>query len=213
MIDREPIMQALLAKVTGEPCIVNFAADLTHDSAALVHATNTANLLVGMPLSGPGIAEGAVIATLSPPAMSLPATATMSAAALTQGFVTTGRRLQHWTQIAAQPALFVDDGDEEWGRRPNGIPAAPIIEADIWIYAQGGANPDAVPATVLNALLGAVEAALAPTPVFTGIAVQNVQTLGGIVEHCWIEGRLLKASGHLEGQARAVVPVRMLVPQ
>jgi hypothetical protein len=36
--------------------------------------------------------------------------------------------------------------------------------------------------------------------------------LGGLVTHCWIEGRIEIHPGDLDGQAIAVVPIRMLVP-
>jgi len=213
-MDREAIMLALLAKLAGPPCVVAFTADTVLDSAVLGNVSDTADLLKGMPLFGPGIREGAVLATLTPTVtMSLTASATAAGAALKQGFRTTGRRLKHWGEVAAQPALFVDDGDEDWPDRLSGIPAAPLLGADIWVYSNAGQNPDAVPAAVLNALLGAIETALAPQPIWDGLSIQNVQTLGGLVEHCWIEGRVDKASGHAGGQAVAIVPVRMLVPQ
>lgn len=213
MIDREAIMLALLAQLSGPPCIVNFTADTILDSVNLANVSAGAQLFKGMPIFGPGISEGTVIATVSPPALSLPATANGTGIQLAQGFLTTGRRLLHWSQIAAQPALFIDDGDEEWPARSGGIPAKPILEAEIWIYSNGGKNPDATSATQMNALLSAVETALAPSIVFNGIDRQNVQTLGGAVEHCWIEGRMIKASGHLDGQSIAIVPVHMLVPE
>ena len=37
------------------------------------------------------------------------------------------------------------------------------------------------------------------------------QTLGGLVEHCWIEGEIHTDEGWLGLQSIAVVPVRMLV--
>ena len=58
---------------------------------------------------------------------------------------------------------------------------------------------------VLNPLLDAVEAALAPDP------VGHVQTLGGLVSHCWIAGRIQTDEGVPGGQAVAIVPVEILV--
>lgn len=128
-------------------------------------------------------------------------------------FRTASRRLQHWDKVSSQPAVFVVEAAEEYQGRPSGMPATPIVEAVIWIYSKAGSNPDAPPAAELNNLLDALEAVLAPTPVFNGVSVQNTQTLGGLVEHCWIEGRLDKHPGHLNGQAIAIVPIKMLVPQ
>jgi hypothetical protein len=214
MIDREPIMLALLAKLAGAPCTVNFTADTEAGSAVLGNVSDAADLLKGMPVFGPGVREGAVLATLTPTVtMNLTASATATGAALSVGFRTSGRRLKHWTEVAEQPALFVDDGEELWPGHLSGIPAKAEMTAAIWIYSDIGKNPDAVPASVLNALLAAIETALAPQVTWEGLSIQNVQTLGGLVEHCWIEGILDKASGHTGGQAIAVVPIRMLVPQ
>ena len=60
-------------------------------------------------------------------------------------------------------------------------------------------------ATALNGLLDAVEAALNPFPL-------EAQTLGGLVTHCWIDGSTDYHPGDLDGQAIAVVPVKVLVP-
>lgn len=203
---REQIMTALFGVLTGPPCIVVFTADTTSGSAALANVSSTASLQIGMPVSGPGIPAGATIAALSPVTLSFHATAAATGVALTQGFLTTGRRLKMWSAVAAQPALFLDDRGTEYPGHPTGLPPKRLLMADAWIYSNAGKNPDAVPATALNALLDAIEAALAPSP------VTNTQTLGGLVTHCWIEGKPEYYSGHLDGQAIAMVPISMLVP-
>ena len=38
------------------------------------------------------------------------------------------------------------------------------------------------------------------------------QTLGGRVHKCWIEGRIQKFQGDLDGQTLIVVPIKILVP-
>jgi hypothetical protein len=40
----------------------------------------------------------------------------------------------------------------------------------------------------------------------------ETQTLGGLVSHCWIEGRIEMDSGDNDGQAKAIIPIRILVP-
>jgi hypothetical protein len=84
------------------------------------------------------------------------------------------------------------------------LPVKWRASVDLYLYAQA---PDELtsPATVLNPLLDAVEAALAPDP------VGHVQTLGGLVSHCWIAGRIQTDEGVLGGQAVAIVPVEILV--
>jgi hypothetical protein len=120
-------------------------------------------------------------------------------------FVTISRRLRHWSDIGAaeQPALFmIQKSENAEERRP--LPVKWRASVDLYLYAQA---PDELtpPATVLNPLLDAVEAALAPDP------VGHVQTLGGLVSHCWIAGRIQTDEGVLGGQAVAIVPVEILV--
>ena len=120
-------------------------------------------------------------------------------------FVTIGRRLRHWSDVGAaeQPALFMTQKSENAEeRRP--LPVKWRASVDLYLYAQA---PDELtsPATVLNPLLDAVEAALAPDP------VGHVQTLGGLVSHCWIAGRIQTDEGVLGGQAVAIIPVEVLV--
>lgn len=122
------------------------------------------------------------------------------------GLKTSGRRLKFPHNIAEQPALFLDDRGTEYEQSATGMPPKRTLMADIWLYTNDGKNPDAVPATGLNIMIDAVELALKPSPIF------GTQTLGNLVQHCWIEGRPEYFSGHLGGQAIAVLPIRMLVP-
>ena len=120
-------------------------------------------------------------------------------------FVTVSRRLRHWSDVAAaeQPALFqIQKSEAAEERRP--LPAKWRASVDLYLYAHA---PDELTpsATVINPLLDAVEAALAPDP------VSHVQTLGGLVQHCWIAGRIQTDEGVLGGQSVAIVPVEILV--
>jgi hypothetical protein len=121
-------------------------------------------------------------------------------------YQTTGRRLILWSQVNEQPALFLRHVADEFPPRPTRMPPKTVIECEAWIYCNAGANPDLAPEVALNALLDGVETALKPAP---GI---EAQTLGGLVTHCWIEGRVEIHPGDLDGQAIAVVPIKMLVP-
>jgi hypothetical protein len=129
--------------------------------------------------------------------------ATVSGAA---GFVTASRRLRHWSDVTAaeQPALFQVQKSESV-RREAGLPARWTLAVDLFVYARAP-DDQAAPAAVLNPLLDAIEAALAPDP------ATNLQTLGGLVAHCWIAGKVETDEGVLGGQAVAIVPVEILVP-
>jgi hypothetical protein len=53
--------------------------------------------------------------------------------------------------------------------------------------------------------LDVIDAALAPNP------VTRKQTLGGLVSHVWIDGKVMKGPGDLDGDGVAVIPVKILV--
>lgn len=122
------------------------------------------------------------------------------------GFATASRRLRHWSDVGAaeQPALFQVQKSETV-RRDAGLPPKWTLGIDLFVYAH--APDDATAATtVMNPLLDAIEAALAPDP------LSNLQTLGGLVAHCWIAGKVETDEGVLGGQAVAIVPIEILVP-
>jgi len=105
---------------------------------------------------------------------------------------------------AELPALYMTVANQTIEQR-KGLPPKRTLGADIFLYAL---NPDSHTAAgiQLNGLLDAVEAALAPNP------VTNVQTLGGIVDHAWIEGRIEVFEGPLGERAAAILTVNMLIP-
>lgn len=123
------------------------------------------------------------------------------------GFVTTGRELLYWDEVPNQPAVYVVDAEEELPGVAYNMPRASTMSAEIWIYTKGTERGDKNRAKALNALLDAVETVLQPDP------VTDVQTLGGVVENAWIEGRIDKSPGHVGKQAVAVIPVVMIVPR
>ncbi|WP_374335584.1 hypothetical protein [Leeia sp.] len=124
------------------------------------------------------------------------------------GLVVCSRRLRHWTDVRAaeQPALFMAQGSEQAvpGDPVRGLPTQWTLQVDVYLYAR--TDGGLAPGTVMNPLLDALEAALKPDN-----AMQRCQTLGGLVEHCWIEGELETDEGTLGDQAVCIVPVRIRV--
>lgn len=118
---------------------------------------------------------------------------------------TSGRRLIFASKVADQPALFLRNTGEEWDRVNTRMPAKVTMEFEVWLYSRLGADPETAPAVGLNDLVADVAAAIDPFPLQT-------QTLGGAVIHCWIEGHIDMHPGDLDGQAIAIVPVKVLVP-
>jgi hypothetical protein len=123
-------------------------------------------------------------------------------------FATASRRLQLWSGLSPseKPALFLSERGDTYAHASEAAPATVTMELDIYIYTDAGKDPTIVPATILNPLIDAVDAALAPN-ILTGL-----QTLGGLVSHCWIEGKIMKDAGDLDGDGVAVIPVKILVP-
>jgi hypothetical protein len=121
-------------------------------------------------------------------------------------FATASRRLRHWSDVgpAEQPALFMSEKGAHAVVKALGAPVVYTLYADLYLYAHS-ADPYLAPATILNPLMDAVEAALAPNPV-TGI-----QNLGlAFVQHAYIAGKIETDEGVLGDQAIAVVPVEIL---
>jgi hypothetical protein len=211
-MNRNLILDTLLAKLAVPPLSFQFAADIQANQVSLnsVSLADLANLLPGMPLRGLGLGPDCVLATVDPPTMSVPAISTGIQVTIQQGVATIGRRLKMWTEVPVQPALFLVEANEEYPPRPSSAPARSNLDAFVWVYYRT-TGPEAVPAKVLNGLLDGIEAALTPprnSP--TGVW----QNLGlGTVIHARIEGHVLKDPGHLDGQAIARVPLVIQVAQ
>jgi hypothetical protein len=124
-------------------------------------------------------------------------------------FVTASRRLQLWSGMAStdKPAIFLCERSENYTRASEAVPEAVTINVDIYIYTDAGKDQSLVPITTLNNLIDAVDTALAPN-YLTGL-----QTLGGLVSHCWIEGKIMKDAGDLDGDGIAIIPIKILVPR
>lgn len=122
-------------------------------------------------------------------------------------FVTTGRRLRHWNELtpAEQPALFMRQKSEVAAIPRLGAPTVWRLSVELHLYAHES-DPYAAPASVLNPLIDAVEAALAP-PVATGM--QNLG-LPDMVQHAYIAGKIVADEGVLRDQIAAVIPVEIL---
>jgi hypothetical protein len=123
------------------------------------------------------------------------------------GFVTASRRARLIKDVAAeeQPALFAEEGPGETVQNQGqGLPLKHFLFVDLGFYARIPEDRDLSPGSVLNPLIDAIEAALAPA------AGAEDQTLGGLVEYCRINGKILKNEGLMDGQASVVIPVEIL---
>lgn len=113
-----------------------------------------------------------------------------------------------------QPACFVVEVRETRTPRPSGLPGKITLAGFIILYFQApqpqiedtGAETE-IGATILNSLLRAVDEALLPDDFANGTL-----TLGGLVQHCWLEGEVDYDPGILTQQGAAILPLRILVP-
>jgi hypothetical protein len=151
-------------------------------------------------------------------------TALLAKAATAAAFQTVSRRVElvpgaPTPTVAtppAQPALYLYEGDEIIQQSPRRGLATRTFDVALFVWCRiplgetlgvpDGTTPGA---TVINTLIEAIEAALAPDNPGTGCL-----TLGGLVEWCRIEGRILKVPGDInpDGQCFAEIPIKILVP-
>lgn len=133
--------------------------------------------------------------------------ALFSLAAGSAGFVVAARRLRHWSDVtpAEQPALFMRQRTEIAAVAALGAPTVWTLAVELYVYAHAS-DPYVAPAMMLNPLVDAIEAALAP------IAVTGVQDLGlpAMVQHAYIAGKIATDEGVLRDQAVAIIPVEIL---
>jgi hypothetical protein len=122
-------------------------------------------------------------------------------------FACAHRRLRHWTDLAPteQPALFMSEKGGHAATKALGTPIVWTLYADFYIYVHSS-DPYLAPATLLNPLLDAIEAALAPS------SVTGVQNLGlpAMVQHAYIAGKVETDEGVLGNQAIAILPIEIL---
>lgn len=124
------------------------------------------------------------------------------------GFNTFSRRPQLWNNTVALPALYM--GQTKEGLTYSGDNTAlnlNVLYFPITIYINSGLDPNAIPDTLLNNLLDAVDTALAP-PAYQ----PDQQTLGGIVSYARREGEMIRVPGYLDGQGGAFFEIKVLVP-
>jgi hypothetical protein len=123
-------------------------------------------------------------------------------------FVTTSRRARLAKDVTPdeQPALFQEEGPgEDVKYKSDVMPPTFDLYADWGIYARLPNDLSTPSGSILNPLLDAVCAALAPGP------GQERQTLGGLVYNCRVDGKILKVEGLLDGQILALIPLKIVV--
>ena len=125
----------------------------------------------------------------------------------TNGWVYTNRRIVTPDQVGSdqQPALFQAEADEQFSQTTK-MPTKRILSGSWLIYLKAYDAPQPT-GPLINAVMDGVEQVLQADDL-----VNDVCTLGGLVNHVWIDGMVFKDTGDLDGQAMLIVPIRILVP-
>jgi hypothetical protein len=208
MATREAIMTALQARITGA-IASSFVGNATGTNPQITGIASTAKLFAGLPAVGGTVPEGTFIQTVdSANAVTLTQAPTTDGAGVTflTGFQTVGRRVIRWSEISAQPALFLVNASEQREVR-SGLPPKRTMYVELMIYSDSGKNANFAPGITLNNFADAIEAALQPDNI-----LQNVQTLGGLVAHARLEDAIDFYPGDLGSQAIALLHVAILLP-
>jgi hypothetical protein len=126
-------------------------------------------------------------------------------------YVTSSRRLKLWTDVPVtdRPALFLTVHGEEVRRGTDIAPAMRTLSGDIYIYTNAK-DPNTIGDTLLNNLIDAIDplagGVLAPNP------LTNLTTLGGVVYDCYIDGKILREPGDMDGDGIALIPIKIILP-
>lgn len=120
------------------------------------------------------------------------------------GVATASRVVRHFSDVAPieQPALFLSPAFQD-AQRSRGLPTKWTIRVDVYLYINRLTSE--IPDTVMNGILDAIEAALTPPQ------AAEVMTLGGLCEHCWIEGSISIDVGAMGNQILCEIPIHILV--
>jgi len=124
-------------------------------------------------------------------------------------FVTFGRLLPHEANVApAQcPALFTFQLPERRVQKGKGIDAIRTLFVAFVAYFTTPSGNGIIPATAINAAADAIDEAITNPG-----NPQNTQTLGGLVEHVYIEPDIRPYEGLLQEKSVLVSVVSVLIP-
>lgn len=121
-----------------------------------------------------------------------------------EGVKIRSRKLTHWTDCPEFPAVYMHQLPETVVKTGRGIPSIHTLHVEFYVYVKVPGNDD--PAPHVNRLVDAVCDAVAPA--IPGAF--NKQTLGGLVQDCWVDGDIMNDEGVLGETGVAIIPVSIL---
>lgn len=121
---------------------------------------------------------------------------------------TFNQALRQWDQVDStdQPALFLHRGPQTTSQKASYGVAKWQLRATVWMYFRvDGLNTSSTyPDQLTDQLIDSLEQVMQPTP------PDMQQTLGGLVEHAWIDGTIVWDT-FTDGQAILVAPISIYI--
>lgn len=115
------------------------------------------------------------------------------------------RRFKHWDKVDLRffPACYMQQYEETGDQENNMGLTRWKSTVNVWFYFNA-INPNNFPDETYNNLIDALEVAFKPSPV-TGRL-----TLGGLVTHCWLDGKIYYSDGALDHKAVILAQIHLL---
>lgn len=127
-----------------------------------------------------------------------------------KGFNGFSRRFSMYDKLsgsAAMPYLMLCKPKEIYPpRQISALPAKRTFYVEVIIYISDGKNQASVPDTVVNDIMDKLDEVLRPIPPL------QTQTLGGLVDHCYIAGDITLVPGDVDGIGQMLIPLEIVVP-
>ncbi|QAY96707.1 hypothetical protein CWB41_14005 [Methylovirgula ligni] len=122
--------------------------------------------------------------------------------------VTRRKRPGNYWNVKNTPALVLAQAGQDYERKSVNLPPTRRLTVYAILYNVIDPNDqNSLPETPINNALDAIDAALKPQPYGLG-----QETLGGIVDAVYSEGKVQEAPGDFTGQAIAILPIILMLP-
>jgi hypothetical protein len=127
-------------------------------------------------------------------------------------FALTSRRVRLWADVPADlwPACFQAEWHDETAQTTN-LPYKWIFTVNWLVYQNTAKDPTVSGAIENNCILNGIRAVIAPKPSDPGY-LDKRNSLGGLVHHCFISGRVFKDPGDIDSEGLMIIPIKLLVP-
>lgn len=119
------------------------------------------------------------------------------------------RTFDRVSNSAEMPYLILCTPKENYPQRAiSALPAKRTFQSEIIVWFNAGQNQDAdyYPDDFINDFLDSLDEVLAPIP------PRDTQTLGGLVDHCYIKGDITRVPGDLDGVGMIHIPIEIVAP-